>query len=281
MKARADQVTSFDEAVLYAAIGLALAVTLFASGAGSGSYSVGVAGAALVGAGTLVSWRMRQRRRQGFLLGAPLGLMAAAGFLLLVVRELAVEESRLYAVQGEVGLMLALRMASIPLALSFLLLQYDVMAFSLVPCLATFGLVGSQGNTWLAGSCFALFLPAALVALGHGMLLSGALAGRSFPGRIGFTLPDARRGARQRAGWRLGAWRVRHWSALGITIALIGLMSYALFYPIAVYFAQYRWPLLLRVTAAPGLLPRVRMDLQPITTYPVGRGRMPSAPLRS
>jgi len=201
-------VTALDEAVLYAAAAVALGMAPFTAGIGGGSLQIAAVGLALVVAGALVSWRMRDWGWQGFLVGAPLGLAAGAAFNLLVERELSMDDSSLLTAQGELGLMLALRMAILPIILSFILVKHDIIAFALVPALATFGLVGGQGDTLTVALCFAVFLPTSLIALGHGVLLTGLIraGGRDDPHSSG---PGAY--------WRLGNWRRRHWTALMAT----------------------------------------------------------------
>jgi transglutaminase-like putative cysteine protease len=218
-------------------------------------------------AGALVSWRMRDWGWQGFLVGAPLGLAAGAAFYLLVEREMSMDESSLLTAQGELGLMLALRMAILPIIFSFVLVKHDIIAFALVPALATFGLVGGQGDTLTVALCFAVFLPTSLIALGHGVLLTGLIraGGRDDPHSSG---PGAY--------WRLGNWRRRHWAALMTTIVLIVAVAYVLFFPIAYCVAEYRWQVLTRVGAGP-LGPRQTGPMMGpremnASVLPVGRG---------
>lgn len=259
-KNRSDRVTILDEGVLYAAIATALATAPFAAGVGGGSLQLGVVGVTLVIAGTLLSWRMRDWGWKGVLVGAPLGLAAAAAFNLLVERDLVMDDSPLNIAQGELGLMLAIRMAILPIIFSFILIKYDIIAFSLVPALATFGLVGGQGDVILVAACFAIFLPASLVALGHGMLLTGLI----------------RAGGRSDARWRLGNWRGRHWAGLASAIILILGIAYALFFPISYYVSKYRWQFLTRVSVggipARQMMPPRQMRERNQTALPVGRG---------
>jgi transglutaminase-like putative cysteine protease len=263
-KTRSDRVTTFDEAVLYVSITVALATAPIVASLASGSVQIALVGAALVCAGGVVSWRLRDRGTMAVLAGAPLGLAAAAAFSLLVERELAMDESSLLLAQVEVGLMIALRMSMLPIAFSYVLVRYDYMAFSLVPALAIFGLAGGQGEAPVVGVCFALFLPSALIAMGHGMLLSGMI----------------RAGGRTDARWRLGHWRRKHWYALVITIALIIIVAYVLFLPISYYVAEYRWQLLTRVAVVPSPLRQFGSmgagRTRNSSVLPVGRG--PIAP---
>ncbi len=263
-RTRSDRVTSFDEAVLYVSITVALATAPLVASLASGSVQIALVGVALVCAGGVVSWRLRDRGPMAVLAGAPLGLAAAAAFSLLVERELAMDESSLLLAQVEVGLMIALRMSMLPIAFSYVLVRYDYMAFSLVPALAIFGLAGGQGEAPVVGVCFALFLPAALIAMGHGMLLSGMI----------------RAGGRTDARWRLGQWRRKHWYALAITIALIIFVAYVLFLPISYCVAEYRWQFLARVAVVPSPLRQFGTmgggRARNTSVLPVGRG--PTAP---
>ena len=262
--------TVLDEAVLYAAAGTALGMAPFTAGIGGGSFQIAVVGFALVIAGALVSWRIRERGWRGILVGAPLGLAAAAAFNLLIEREMSMDESGLMAAQGELGLMLALRMAILPIIFSFVLVKHDIIAFALVPALATFGLVGGQGETLPVALCFAVFLPTSLIALGHGVLLTGLIraGGREDPQSSG----------PQSAGayWRLGNWRRRHWAALTTMIVLVVAIAYVLFFPIAYYVAKYRWQVLTRVAVGPigqhQMGPMMGPREHNASVLPVGRG---------
>ena len=252
-----DRVTALDEAVVYVAIGLALASALFAAGAGAGSASLGLTGAFLALAGATISWRFRLRPAAGVLAGILLGLLVAAAFLLLVHRELQAEDTSIYVARGELGVLLSLLMGALALALSFTLLRYEVIAFSLVPALATFGLVAGQGRPAPVGAAFLLFLPAALVALGHGMVVAGAVAAAG----------------RGRSGWRSPRWRPRHWTALAALVGLVLALAYLLSLPIAYVFSLYRWQLLGRVfSSAPGAGYLMRSVPRSSTVLPVGRG---------
>jgi transglutaminase-like putative cysteine protease len=272
---RTDRVTVLDEVVLYAAAGTALGMAPFTAGAGGGSVQIAVVGFALVIAGALVSWRIRERGWGAILIGAPLGLAAAAAFNLLVERELSMDESGLMTAQGELGLMLALRMAILPIILSFVLVKHDIIAFALVPALATFGLVGGQGDTLTVALCFAVFLPMALIALGNGVLLAGLIraGGRE----------ESHSSGPQGAYWRLGNWRRRHWAALMAMIGLVVVIAYALFFPIAYYVNKYRWQVLTRMAVGsigqrpmgPMMGARERIG----SVLPVGRG--PISPSRT
>jgi hypothetical protein len=261
LRVSSDRVTVLDEAVLYGAIAVALIAAVAAAGLAGGSVQLALVGCSLITAGTLVSWRLRDRGWRGALAGVPLGLTAGAAYYLLLDVAEAQSASGSLLGRGEVGLTFALQMVMLPIGFSFALVQYDVMVFSLVPALAIFGLVGGQGETAVVGLCFALFLPAALVALGHGMLLSGVAAG-------------GHRGERR---WRLSRWRGRHWMALGSAIGVITVLAGVLFVPISFYVGKYRWQLLMQVATGgmgrAGWLPMMRRGGdREAAVFPIGRG---------
>ena len=262
--------TVLDEAVLYAAAGTALGMAPVIAGIGGGSPRIAVVGFALVIAGALVSWRMREKGWRALLLGVPLGLMAGAAFTLVIDRELTLEEPRMLPARGEMGLMLALRMCVLPIILSFMLVKHDIIAFALVPALSTFGLVGGQGDTLTVALCFAIFLPAALIAMGHGVLLAGLIRAG---GREESQAPGPED---ESAYWRLGNWRRRHWAALSTMIVLVVAIAYLLFFPIAYYVTKYRWQVLTRVAVGPIGLRAMGPMRGPMgmnaSVLPVGRG---------
>ena len=257
MSARAARAAGLDEGLLYTSGTVALVAAQVAAAGGAGSWSTALVASGLVAAGAVMSWRTRALGMRWLPLNIVLALAAAGSFALLVHRELALDESSLSMARTEVGLLFALRMALLPIALSYLLVKHDLIAFSLVPSLAMFGLAGGQGSGAVVGPCFAVFLPAALVALSYGMVLS-ALPGPS------------QTGGRE---WRLTAWRTRHWAALGVSLMVIGVLAYALFFPIAAVSAQYRWQLIAGIApAAPGMGPQVLNLGRSARSFPVGRG---------
>ena len=266
-----ERATNLDEAALYLASAAALGAVLLAVGGGSGSVIVGLAGAGLAAVGAFVSWRTRVlSMKKALAIGAVLGSAAMFAFWSLVARELESEESRLYQALAEPGLILALRMAAFQVLLSFLLIRPDVASFSLIPPLTMFGLVAGRGDGVIVGSCFLLFVPAALVVLGEAMLLSG------LPGY------DAKTGAVSRQAphqfrWELRGWRRRHWLTMGSLIAAIMVLAWVLFVPIATYGSQYRWPLIIGITSGGMIMtPGIQQERREIQSYPIGRG--PIAP---
>lgn len=266
-----ERATNLDEAALYLAAAVALGAALLAVGGGSGSATVGLAGAALAAVGTFVSWRTRQlSMKKALAIGGVLGSAAMFVFWALVARELESEESRLYHAFAEPALMSALRMAAFQVLLSFLLIRPDVTSFSLVPPLTMFGLVAGRGEGVIVGSCFLLFMPAALVVLGEAMLLSGLPGYDAKTGRLPRQAP-------QQFGWELRGWRRRHWLTMGSLIAAIMVLGWVLFVPIATYGSQYRWPLIIGITSGGRTMmtgmPQERREIQ---SYPIGRG--PIAP---
>jgi hypothetical protein len=228
---RVSRMRSQEEATLRVAAGIALAAAMVAAGGGTGSPVIGVAGSALVAAGSLVSWRIRQWRLYSAVpLGGLLGVLAAVGLGALIRQEVRSESSALYWALGDPGLMLTLRMTILPVVLSFMLIRAEVAAFSLVPALAIFGLSGGRGLGNVVAACFLVFLPAALVVVSYAMLLSA----ETFGG--------------------LGRWRRRHSLILSGLIGIVVASGFALFLllsPLARYMAQYRWRVI--VAAIPGI----------------------------
>ncbi len=237
---------------------MAAGVALLAAGAGSGSVRVGFMGALLGCAGVFLSWYTLQWGWPSrLLLGLAAGGAAATSLQALIAWETSVEASHIYAAPGDIGLTMGLGMAVLLLAFTYLLLVREMLPFSLVPALTIFGLVGGRGSETVVITCFVVFLPAALAALGQAMLLSGAP-------------PHTRSGHRQ---WRLARWRQWHWTTIGLLAAGIMLLAYLLFLPIARYATQYHWPLR-RLLAPRGLTASRAFTraAEPETSYPVDRG---------
>lgn len=261
---RTDRTTTTEEAVLYLGGALALAACLVALGVAGTSASVGLAGALLVCAGAVVSWHTRHwRLSRAVPLGLALGAAAVAGLGALIAHDIAAEVSGLYAARADPGLGLALRMALLPLALSFVLVRPEAVPFAMVPALAVFGLISGRGQPGQLSLCFAVFLAAGLAAVGHAMVLTG--------------LPP---GGGLWAGRRGAEWRRRHWGILAASIAAILALGYALYLPTATYLPQYRWQLISGMggggTGVPGRLYR---SPDAARSYPIGRG--PVSPLET
>jgi len=152
-----EQLASRDEAALYAATAVAMGAALLAAGGGSGSARVGLICAALGCAGVFSSWHTRHwglARR--LTLGLAAGGAAAGALQGLIGWETEVGGSGIYRALGDVGMTMALRMAVLATAFSFMLVVREMLPFSLVPALAMFGLVGGRGAGQLsspASSC--------------------------------------------------------------------------------------------------------------------------------
>ncbi len=269
-KNRAD----IDEALLYLATAIALASSLLAAGWGSGSLQVGMVACALGAAGVWTSWSTRRWTpgRRG-LIGALGAVLAAGALQALVSWETGVEVGALYQATGDIGLSLALRMSVLLVALSFLLISQEMVPFALVPGLTLLGLTGGRGNDRVAFGGFLVFLPAALAAVGQGMLLSGA--------RESVRGWGVERGSSWRAR-RLSVdarWRRRHWSLLGVLMAGIVCVGSLIYVPVLRYGTQYYWPLAMMSFGGVGGLRmgqgRGAAAANP-RSYPVGQG--PTAP---
>ncbi|UCC69445.1 MAG: transglutaminase domain-containing protein [Armatimonadota bacterium] len=253
-----EQLASRDEVALYAATAVATGAALLAAGGGSGSARVGLIGAALGCGGVFSSWHTRH---WGWARRLALGLVtagAAAGALQgLIGWEMEVEASGIYRALGDVGMTMALHMAVLAAALSFMLVVREMLPFSLVPGLAIFGLVGGRGSGAVVIGCFVVFLPAALAAVGQAMLLSGA------PAQSGPGYPQ----------WQIRGWRRRHWMTVGILTTGIMLLAYVLFIPVVAYATQYSWPLGLMLGGGGfGGLRGMGRPSETARSYPVGRG---------
>ena len=250
--------TRTDEVGLYAAAAAALPAAVLAAGAGSGSVRVALLGVALALAGITISWHMRSWRLPAAVaLGLPLGAAAAASLQGLITWEIEAEVSMLYLARGDISLTLALRLAILVVALSFLLVRPQMPAFSLVPALTLFGLVGSRGHPIVVVGCFVVFFLAAIGCLAQAMLLSGIPAG--------WGSYHTRR--------ELRTWRKRHWAMLGGLASAAFLVGYLLYLPLVSYATQYRFYVTLAARA--GGLDRfsgrgARQDQA--ATYPIGQG---------
>ena len=253
-----EQITPFDEAALYGATAVAVAVAVLAAGAGAGSARVGWIGAGLACTGVFANWRTRDGGLARRLTLGAVGAAAAAAFLHgLILWEIEAETSDVYRALGEVGLTMGLRMAVLVVALTFLLVRREMLPFSLVPALAIFGLVGARGAASVVTPCFAVFLPAALAAVGQAMLLSGMPAD----------------GGPRRPHWDLRRWRQRHWITLGSLVAGIMALAYLLFLPAAAYGTQYSWPLMMSLSSPGFRGPAARAPTSDAgRSYPIGGG---------
>ncbi len=253
-----EQITPFDEAALYGATAVAVAAAVLAAGAGAGSARVGLIGAGLVCTGVFANWRTRDWELARRLTLGVGGAAAAAAFLRgLILWEIEAEASGIYRALGDVGLTMGVRMAVLAVALSFLLVSREMLPFSLVPALAMFGLVGARGAELVVTSCFAVFLPAGLAAVGQAMLLSGMPAG----------------GGPRRPHWRLRRWRERHWITLGSLVAGIMVLAYLLFLPVVAYGTQYSWPLVMSLSSQGFRGSTARAPTSDAgRSYPIGRG---------
>lgn len=247
-----------DEAPLYLAAAAALASAAFAAAAGGGSLRVGLLAASASLAGVGLSWAARLRPlHRALALCLPTAFVAAIALQALVSWEIRVEATDLYRAQGDVGLLLALRLMVLLVFASFLLIRREFAALALVPGLSIFGLVGAQGYGDIVSGSFCVFLPAGLVALAQAMMLSETAS------------------ARQQAepGWRGAGWRQRHWAVLAATIAGIMLIGYLIFVPVATYATQYRWYMALPLTGGGyGRLPLRTPSESTPRSYSVGRG---------
>ena len=269
-----------DEAALYLAIAAALGASLLAAGWASGSARVGALGAALAILGVWLSWLTRDWFPGPRVALGALGALLAAGALQgLISWEIAQEVGMLYAAQGDVGLTLALRMSILLVAFSFLLINREMLPFSLVPGVTLFGLAGGRGISAVAFGCFLVFLPAALAALGQAMLLSGRQPrSREVEGRESrvespqyFRLPNLE------SRISAASWRSRHWSLLGTLIAVIIGLATLIYLPVYAYGTQYYWPLAMMSvhTGSFGFLEQ-RRTVDTYRSYSVGQG--PVAP---
>ncbi|MCJ7822319.1 MAG: transglutaminase domain-containing protein [Armatimonadetes bacterium] len=253
-----DYLTKRDEAPLYGATAIAVAAALFAAGGGRGSVRVGLIAAALGSAGVFLGWHTRSwSLPRRLLLGLAAGGAAAVALQGIIDWEIEVEASGIYQARGDIALGLGLQMAVLLVAFSYVLVLREMLPFSLVPGLATFGLVGSRGDETIVLASFVLFLPAALVSVAQATLLSGLPA----------------EGRAEHHQWQLRDWRTRHWMTLGVITATIMLLAYALFLPVTAYGTQYHWPLQMMLSSdgfSP--FPGMGRSSEPSQSYAVGRG---------
>ncbi len=259
-----------DELLLYLAVGSALGASLLAAGWASGSVSVGVLGALLIIAGVWMSWHTRQLPPDRRVLFGSIAAVVAAGSLHGVIRwQIAHEVGNINAAEGDVGLSLALRMAVMLVALSFLLIRRELLPFTLVPGVTLFGLAGGRGVSSVAFGCFLAFLPAALIALGQAMLLTGGResirASNLERDEIMLQVPHSTTDV---------SWRRRYLSLLAILIAVILGLGTLIYIPVVTYGTQYYWPLaMMSFSQAPfGFIEPGRFGQDGPRTYVVGQG---------
>jgi len=245
------RLAGIDEAVLYWATGVALVLAVLAAGAGSGNVLVGITAGGLAAAGAYLSWQMRHwggasaspggragdlPARRIVLLAALMAATAGSALQRLINWRIETDTTGLFQTADDVGLLLALRMSVLTVVLSFLLLKHEMLAFSLVPALTAFGLVGSRGDPAVVTPCFVVFLPAALVAVGQAVVLAGSPE-----------VPPAL-GGQSQAHLSPARTRQRHWMTLAMLIVAIMVLGYVLFLPVTTLATQYRFQMLLPMT---------------------------------
>lgn len=246
----------WDEIVFHLASGGALAAVIYSVCIAGRTEGIAFRGAELAMVGAFVSWWVRRLRAGTMVAVCVLGALAAGGYWALLIAE------NISATMGEPGLVLALHM-SIPLvAISFALVRVEVVAFSLVPAVTIFGLSAGGGDEMSARLGFTVFLPLALIAVGYAMVFSGeelvAPGGRQAP-------------FAPRRPSSLG-WRLRHWGALGASIAAVMVIAQVLYVPMVRWADAHRWQIIMGM-ASPGTRSMGVTDFRKVpAVYPIGHG---------
>ncbi len=257
----AEQASRLDEALFFLASGGALTTAVFTAGAAAGLTDLGTTGAVLSLLGTAVSWRIRRwPRARALSFGGVLGVIAGVFWLLRVLLSLG-------EVGDNLGLLLALEMTTLLVALSFVLVRAEIAAFALVPGLSVLGLAAGQGDESYARTGFLLFLPLGLLAVGYAMLTTGAVSGG--PPR----LPEG--SARGRGAM---PWQVRPWPVLAGLILLILAVAQVLYLPIQRWAEAHRWQVI-TVMAGSGLPRSFRRERRPERNlFAIGQGPLALSP---